>query len=391
MKVAIVVNELNIRGGTHKQVLRLCQYLKQEDIGFSLHTKWYDPEKTYPDFGQFPVEYLGKSLDGVSPESSLAARLKRRAVAAVEEIKLFRKIPKDADVVNIHDNELLLVTLLVKWFRRAKVVWQINDLPLYFQVGSSQYVKTGILSKPDRAFARFVAKRVDVITVNVSKNRERVQQYLNREAKVFYCGVDVNDRLLPHSAQVACSEPIRLLSTGVFFPYRNYETLVCVVEKLRQSGHDARLDIIGSTALDQAYAAKVRSLVEEKGMQEHVTIWGQVDDEKYCQLYNSADIFLFLNIDQSWGLAVFEAMSCGMPVLVSNSVGAIELLHHDEDALILDPKDVEGVCRSILQLTENPDYYTRISDQASQAVKDYTWDKLYSEKMTALFEALTVE
>ena len=30
MKIAVLVNELDIRGGTHKQVLRLCQYLRSK-------------------------------------------------------------------------------------------------------------------------------------------------------------------------------------------------------------------------------------------------------------------------------------------------------------------------------------------------------------------------
>ena len=32
MKVAVIVNELTVRGGTHKQVLRLCQYLEKKKI-----------------------------------------------------------------------------------------------------------------------------------------------------------------------------------------------------------------------------------------------------------------------------------------------------------------------------------------------------------------------
>ena len=44
MKVAVIVNELTVRGGTHKQVLRLCQYLEKKEIDFVLCTKYYDPD-----------------------------------------------------------------------------------------------------------------------------------------------------------------------------------------------------------------------------------------------------------------------------------------------------------------------------------------------------------
>mgnify|MGYP000632882886 CR=1 FL=1 len=59
MKVAIVINELNIRGGTHKQVLRLCEYLEEQKIEMLLLTKYYDPEKTYPEFEKYhPVSCM---------------------------------------------------------------------------------------------------------------------------------------------------------------------------------------------------------------------------------------------------------------------------------------------------------------------------------------------
>ena len=55
MKIAVIVNELNIRGGTHKQVLRLCQYLKEHNINFVLCTKIYESEKTYKEFESFDI------------------------------------------------------------------------------------------------------------------------------------------------------------------------------------------------------------------------------------------------------------------------------------------------------------------------------------------------
>ena len=181
---------------------------------------------------------------------------------------------------------------------------------------------------------------------------------------------------------------VRLLSTGVFFGYRNYETLVLVVEYLCSKGYDARLDIIGSTDKDKAYADKILSLIQDKKIENSIKVWGQVDEETYNSLYNQADIFAFINIDQSWGLTVFEAMSAGIPTLVSNSVGAIELLHNEEDAVIVEPKNVQEIAGKIITLIEDETYYNHISENAYKAVKKYSWDKLYSTRMVDLFSSL---
>ena len=127
---------------------------------------------------------------------------------------------------------------------------------------------------------------------------------------------------------------------------------------------------------------------KEKKLENDIKIWGQVDEITYNTLYNQADIFAFINIDQSWGLTVFEAMSAGIPTLVSNSVGAIELLHNGEDAIIVEPKDVREIADQMIALMEDGEYYNRISEKAYNAVKDYTWEKLYSSKMVKLFDEL---
>lgn len=181
---------------------------------------------------------------------------------------------------------------------------------------------------------------------------------------------------------------VKLLSTGVFFSYRNYETLVLVVDYLRSKGYKVKLDIIGSTDKDKDYANKILALIKEKKLENDIKIWGQVDEITYNTLYNQADIFAFINIDQSWGLTVFEAMSAGIPTLVSNSVGAIELLHNGEDAIIVEPKDVREIANQMIALMEDGEYYNRISEKAYNAVKDYTWEKLYSSKIVKLFDEL---
>ena len=387
MKIALLISDLTICGGTHKQVLRLSQYLLEQGHEVTIFTRYFDLNKTYSDFENINIEALYK-IDCKDKKlgKGFFSMLTNKLQKVRDAVKIYFKIPKDADIINIHDHSFDEFLILQKiFFKKAKTIWQINDLPYYFRVGTNAGNKDSFKQKFKRAYIRYASKCVDEITVNVTKNAERVEQCFGRKAKVFYCGVDVNESLEKHSYNIK-DNTVKILSSGVFFPYRNYETLVSVVENLKNKNINVHLDVIGATDRSPAYSEKIINLVKEKQLENEITIWGQVDDAKYNELHNAADMFAFININQSWGLAVFEAMSCGLPVIVSESVGAIELLHNDEDAIIVDPENVEAVSDVVLKLMNDKDYYNKISENAYNAVKEFTWDKLYSEKMLDLFK-----
>lgn len=386
MKIAVVVNEINIRGGTHKQVLRLCQYLAKEHIPFELYTKYFDLQKTYPEFAQFKINYLSKNVRTRNAcGKNILKKVKNLKEAIEEEYTLLKIISKDCNIINVHDNGLSWLIYFAKKRKNVKVVWQVNDLLPCFRVGVAEGEQDSLANKRRRFIQKYLTSKVDAITVNVTKNQKRVKQCYHKDAKVLYCGVDQNGSLKQHHFQDN-TKIFRILSSGVFFEYRNYETLVQVIEKLADSDINVHLDIIGSTELCPDYANKIKNMILEKGLSEYITIWGQVDEHTYNELHDNADIFAFINVNQSWGLAVFEAMSCGLPTIVSDSVGAIELLHNEVDSIIIDPFDVSAISNKILRLRSDREYYQRISDNAYNATKNFTWDEMYSSKLVAVFE-----
>ena len=94
MKVAIVVNELNIRGGTHKQVLRLCEYLVAQEIEFKLLTKYYDAAKTYPEFEKFCPRSLYKTEEDFNKKRGIVEKIRYT-------VQFMKMIPEDYDIINI--------------------------------------------------------------------------------------------------------------------------------------------------------------------------------------------------------------------------------------------------------------------------------------------------
>ena len=375
MKIAILVNDINVMGGTHKQFLRFAQYLRSQKIDFEVITKYLELDKTYSEFSEFDIKFIKNKKNKKNKISSTIYDF-------YVQIKIFFLLDKYSLLINVHDNGFPLTIFLSKLFRK-KVYWQLNDLPWVFNEGASKDVKVDFLRSlyaiVSRCFYRFIISRcIRRITVNVSKNRTRVLKNLDCDADLLYCGVDPWSGL--NVERSGLGQEIKILSSGVFYQYRNYETQIELVKKLKESGYIVRLDIIGSVELDRQYATKIYDLIELEGLTDCIFIHGQVSQEKYHQLHQEANVFIFINIDQSWGLAVFEAMSAGLPVIVSSSVGATEILTNNFNSLFVDPYSVDEIISKI-QLISNDDTYQKISNAAKDFVQTFTWDKSYSSRL----------
>lgn len=375
--IAYLINELNICGGTHKQFLKLLEYTEKQGEGFYIITREIDLNKTYPEFKKyanriklFPLRERPKSFLG-------------KIYTLYKEIISLKELLKSADYVNIHDNGF---NTLLPAFYGKKIYWQINDLPSVFKVGVSASSRQTLKDNLLRCYILLFKGVITDFSVNVTKNKERIKQTMGRDAHVFYCGIEPVgiERDIKLSLERFRRKRVHLLSSGVFFPYRNYETQLLVVEKLIQKGIDVHLNIIGSTQLDKTYSDMIMNLVEKKHLNHSVTVCGQVDGDTFKKLHADSDLFIFINVDQSWGLAVFEAMSCGLPVIVSKSVGATEILSNNENALFVDPMSADEIVESIVDLMTYEEKYIQIADASRNFHTHYTWDKSYSSRMLNL-------
>lgn len=374
--IAFLINELDIRGGTHKQFLKLLEYTDSRNVDFYVVTKKLDFDKTYPGFRRFADRIKVLPL---KTSSSFWGKLLKVFATPIA----VRKIIAQADVVNIHDCGF---EYYLPAFMGKKTFWQINDLPSFYGVGVAKGMS---LSLKDRLLKMYISMFSSVITdfsVNVSKNRERILQIFHKDAHVFYCGIEpvgIVRNLLPTLTNFK-NKSINILTSGVFFPYRNYETQIAVVKALQKKGIDVHLNIIGSTEMDKQYARGIQTLIDKEGLNKNITICGQVDEGKFRLLHEAADIFIFINIDQSWGLAVFEAMSCGIPVIVSNNVGATEILSDGKNAIFVNPKDYENISDIIISLMTDEEKYIQLANESKKFHESYSWNDAYCSKMLDL-------
>jgi glycosyltransferase involved in cell wall biosynthesis len=103
--------------------------------------------------------------------------------------------------------------------------------------------------------------------------------------------------------------------------------------------------------------------------------------------YAAADLYVGPSVYDGFPLPPFEAMSCGIPAIVSSQAGISEIILNGESGLVLaDPEDFASLAKMIHRLLDDPALCARMGANATRSVAQYTWDRNATE-LKAILEA----
>jgi glycosyltransferase involved in cell wall biosynthesis len=116
-------------------------------------------------------------------------------------------------------------------------------------------------------------------------------------------------------------------------------------------------------------------------MQKNVQCVGYVSD--VGALYRSADVFVFPSLEEGGPQVTYEAMGCGLPVLVS-PMGGGRIVRSSIDGMIIDPYDKDAWITAMREFARSKELrYERGANSRERAL-EFTWDRVGRQRVKAL-------
>ncbi len=115
--------------------------------------------------------------------------------------------------------------------------------------------------------------------------------------------------------------PVRILHVGAQGRRKGVHELLDAVAMLRREGHDIRLTLLGAEEWT-GEGERIGRSIDCLDLVSIVTRTGQLEDEARRPHFDAADIFCLPSHHEGAPIALLEAMSAGLPVVVS-AVGAM--------------------------------------------------------------------
>lgn len=160
-----------------------------------------------------------------------------------------------------------------------------------------------------------------------------------------------------------------LLAVGRLHPQKAYDVLLRAFAQALPALPGWHLRILGGGGLD----AQLRRLALDLGIAERVDFAGHVDDP--FPHYRAADLFVMASRYEGSPNALWEAMSCGLPAIVSDSIdGAREV----ESGRLFASGDVAALAQAMIELAADGEMRRRLGETGRDAVGAFAPAKVFA-------------
>jgi len=159
-----------------------------------------------------------------------------------------------------------------------------------------------------------------------------------------------------------------------------YDTIP-IWQEITKTHPGAKLAIIGDGPLE--IKQKLESHIVEAKLSKNIKIFGFLSYPEVYSILKQADVFLFLDHEAGWGLAVAEAMAAGLPV-VGYDTGVLDSVYKKGYRKVK-LADHKKFANEVLHLLENNTIRKKLSSEAVQEAMKYDW-KITSNKFSHLLE-----
>jgi glycosyltransferase involved in cell wall biosynthesis len=168
------------------------------------------------------------------------------------------------------------------------------------------------------------------------------------------------------------AEETLVLAVARLAPEKGLDTLAAAVARVP----GARLVVAGEGLL--------RPELERRG----VALLGHLEGDALLEAYAAADVFALLSRREPWGVVVNEAAAAGLPLVLSDRVGAArDLLRPGENGELVPPDDVAAAAAALERLARDPALRERFGARSRELAAAWGYDPSVDAFVAAVLSA----
>jgi len=180
---------------------------------------------------------------------------------------------------------------------------------------------------------------------------------------------------------LSSDKEICLLFVGTITENKRPLIAVKTMENLINRGFNVHIDLIGGGAQTQ----EIKEYVVSKQLDSFISIHGKMNPDDVIKYYQSAHFLVFLSMSEGWPKVVSEAMWWGCLPITTNVSCVKQMVGDGQRGILIEPEP-NAAADVIVDLTNNPNCYNKMCNDAIEWARQYHFERFEKEIVGLLKE-----
>ena len=311
------------------------------------------------------------------PEKKINAENKLNKLAYIKYVSILKKIIQNfkPDILHAH------------YATSYGLVGALSDFhPFVISSWGTDVMKFPNKNFVAKSILKYNFKKADLLCATSHTIKDYIHKVVNFPVSVIPFGIDTDVFKPKEVSSLFKSTDFILGSIKPVEKLYNIDVLIKAFALLLSKHANLKLLIIGEgTAL-----IELKELSKSLGVYQNIVFTGRIPHSEISNYYNMLDVLVNISEYESFGVSVVEAMSCGIPVVVTNLGGLKEVVKDDSVGLKVNVADVDATIAVIERLINDKELYNKISVNARKhVIENYNWDDNLKQMITEYSKLLT--
>ena len=364
MNIGIVHPELIYPRGAEKQVCELSYHLNKRGHEVTIYT--FQKEEDYI------FDSLLKNVDIIS----LNTKWVINSIFEFNQLRwahLIKKISSkigDHDIINAHNHPAQWISK----FTDIPTVWMCNEP---YRYGSSFLNKLNFYGMD-----KSLTSNVNLTLAFNSSMKEMIQKnYPENKVEINASGVNLY-RSIKHSDDGYFNS----IFVGPLHPRKRQFDIIKAFSLIKNEIPNIRMHFVGGNVGISSKTLKksMQDLAAKNGLE--IFFYDSLSNEELYDLYEIADISIFVPESEPWGIFPLETIVGGIPTIISDQCGVKDILPDDHP--IVETGNIQELADKIMEIKDDYDNYKNKTLKTSRMISEnYSWES-YSKRMETIFKKL---
>lgn len=356
-------------------LIKLVRYFKK--VGYEICVITLSSERIVPS-----EEYEGVVVRNISP-IRLFGKSKLR-LTALFSLRKFKSMVAEFKPEVVHAHSFTVYGSLTPFIGFENIVISAWGSDVLFPNGRSRVMEF---------FIRNAIKSAKILHSDGIKTYNALIKYGADPRKIrrVEFGVDV-DRYNPANFDAGLkkdlniSEGVTVLNLrGLRYPLYGGETLMRAIPIVLESVKDIRFVFVGDGTLKEQF----HRTAQQQGFLDKLVFTGYLSEDILTRYLATCDIYVSASLSDS-GLAAStaEAMSSGVPVIITDNIDNREWVRDYENGFLFQPNDHETLARRIIELAQNERLRRAMGRRNREIILERDNQALVLPEMARIYEDL---